>query len=181
MGGRAPPSQNTLTPGAGSRWLGAVRGSLAQRPDPVVLLAGRASAKALIALCLSYPTAKRLGRAAHLCRDRAHRRDCDACSLWCSKTIRTARSRTSGENLFVVFVWLHTLKSGSLRQTRSGSAYLAVDKTCGDQAPARRNQGIACLSCRHRPESFSPVCPGSQFTASPVAKTSGSFTEAGPP
>ena len=47
---------------------------------------------------------------------------CEACSPPCSNTIRTARSRTSGENRFVSSSsWLHPLKSWSLRETRGGS------------------------------------------------------------
>ena len=48
---------------------------------------------------------------------------CEAGPL-CSSTIRTARSRTSGENLFEVFFSLpeaHSLKTWGLRQTRGGS------------------------------------------------------------
>ena len=69
---------------------------------------------------------------------------CESCSPWCSSTIRTARSRTSGENGGVRFVmapssswlqprhssslviapassWLHPRKIRSLQETRGGS------------------------------------------------------------
>src|SRR4030095_10953364 len=46
---------------------------------------------------------------------------CDSCSAWCSKTIRTARSRTSGEYFGTVFMTPYPLKIWSLRQTRGGS------------------------------------------------------------
>src|SRR5215510_3668128 len=48
---------------------------------------------------------------------------CDSCFAWCSKTIRTARSRTSGEYFGTVFMTPYPLKIWSLRQTRGGSAY----------------------------------------------------------
>src|SRR5262245_27007864 len=46
---------------------------------------------------------------------------CDSCFAWCSKTIRTARSRTSGEYFGTVFMTPYPLKIWSLRQTRGGS------------------------------------------------------------
>src|SRR5262245_7539994 len=46
---------------------------------------------------------------------------CDSCSAWRSKTIRTARSRTSGEYFGTVFMTRYPLKIWSLRQTRGGS------------------------------------------------------------
>src|SRR5262245_31256019 len=46
---------------------------------------------------------------------------CDSCSAWRSKTIRTARSRTSGEYFGTVFMTPYPLKNWSLRQTRGGS------------------------------------------------------------
>src|SRR5262247_3054559 len=46
---------------------------------------------------------------------------CDSCSAWRSKTIRTARSRTSGEYFGTVFMTPYPLKIWSLRQTRGGS------------------------------------------------------------
>src|SRR5262249_61753262 len=46
---------------------------------------------------------------------------CDSCSAWCSKTIRTARSRTSGEYFGTDFMTPYPLKIWSLRQTRGGS------------------------------------------------------------
>src|SRR3954469_17369230 len=75
-GGRAPPSQHTRSPCAGSHWLGGLA-QLAhfalQRSDALVLGRGRAGAPALVALGLANPVAQRLRRAADLGGNRADR------------------------------------------------------------------------------------------------------------
>src|SRR5688500_9263084 len=69
-----------------------------QRLDPLPVVACRTGPLALVALGLSYPAPQGSRRAAEPRRDRADRCPyCEACSPSCSKTIRTVRSRTSGE------------------------------------------------------------------------------------
>ena len=57
---------------------------------------------------------------------------CEACSPRCSTTIRTARSRTSGEKcgVFDFSSWLQSLKSWSLRQIRGGSTLSPHEEVC---------------------------------------------------
>ena len=68
-----------------------------QRLDSLALVRRRTGPLALIALGLAHPVAQRLARTADLARDRADRRPLRAVLAWWSSTIRTARSRTSGE------------------------------------------------------------------------------------
>src|SRR5262245_27332747 len=56
---------------------------------------------------------------------------CDSCSAWCSRTIRTARSRTSAEYFGTDFMTPYPLKIWSLRQTRGGSAFHASVRVQG--------------------------------------------------
>jgi hypothetical protein len=108
-----------------------------------------------------------------MCRVTAAQRD--GCSFAWSRTIRTARARTSGENLFVVLlVRLHPLRSWSLRQTRGGSALtearhfvdghaieiwrdtrqtikVTIRKTVGPGAAQMNRFAPLCLSLHERP------------------------------
>jgi len=98
IGGRAPPGQNTRWPCAGSHWPGAARGSPLQRLDAFALVSARVGPLALVALGLPNPVRQGLRPAADLGAIEAIAGHCDGCSVRCSNTIRTARSRTSVEN-----------------------------------------------------------------------------------
>src|SRR5215831_12506483 len=67
----------------------------------------------------------------------------DSCSAWCSKTIRTARSRTSGEYFGTVFMTPYPLKIWSLRQTRGG-LLLMLNEGFYAIADRRLNTSLTC-------------------------------------
>lgn len=105
-GGRAPPWQNTRSPCAGSRWLAAARGSRAPGPS-----ASRPSRSG--SLCLPLSTSAFLTQSFNVCAEQpifaaidmiACQRD--GCWASLSRTSRTARPRTSGENLLVVLLMM---------------------------------------------------------------------------
>lgn len=96
-GGRAPPGQNTPMPCAGSHLLGVTRGFRA--PSPSCARVRRSSGQVVVPdrfrnVSPVQPIFDAIEPMA------AH---CEVCSFPCSSTIRTARSRTSGENRLEVF------------------------------------------------------------------------------
>ena len=60
-------------------------------------IGGQARTVALLPLCLTYPPARGLGRATRASPPPSESPPIGRCSLLCSSTIRTARSRSSGE------------------------------------------------------------------------------------
>jgi hypothetical protein len=78
--------------------------------QPLAFIRGQAGAVAGIPFGLAHPTAQRLCRGSQLRGDRHDRRPlCEAYSVPCSWTIRTARSRISGEYRFGRAIGLHPL------------------------------------------------------------------------
>jgi hypothetical protein len=102
-----------------------------QRLDPLPVVAYRTGPLALVALGLSYPAPQGFRRAADLRRDRADRCPyCEACSPSCSKTIRTARSRTSGEYFGDVCFVMMTPVSQEMGPPVNPARFIAPLKRC---------------------------------------------------
>src|SRR3954462_216839 len=122
-GGRAPPSQNRPTPYAGSRWLGAARGSHAPAPCPPPPRprsgqpAGPDHARLGEPSCAgSRPSSRSWPRSIGWPRTASRARLGDPAPSG-------PRARGPQENMGVCALsWLHPLNSGSLRETRCGSA-----------------------------------------------------------
>ena len=132
VGGRAPPGRNTRTPSAGSRWRASARRLSRSSSFSRCALVGRqAGALAGIALGLAHPPPQRLGRAAELL-GRSTRSPPTATDARrrARGTIRTARSRTSGEYLLgramgsILSTNGPSDETGTVHRERSGSAAL---------------------------------------------------------
>jgi hypothetical protein len=76
---------------------------------------------------------------------------CDSCSSWCSKTSRTARSRTSGANLFGLAMAPSFPRKGASENLGAIHAEFSLDRPARPRAPraappvARRH---ACAAVR---------------------------------
>jgi len=90
----------TRWPASESHWRAATPCFTLQCLDAVTLFTGDTFPRAAINLMPAHPFVQRLRHAANLGRDRFDRAHSDGYSPRCSCTIRTARSRTSGEKRF---------------------------------------------------------------------------------